>query len=162
MTDDPREALRQQIIAASPSVWQQVSTAMFDGVSAVTIHWDGDNACPNNATVTTSSNNMELTTTTTSGTTSEWTSVGEVMGEVIRWIGENDDHITQVWTEAFQRRMNDPEMLMPPMDPQDGFETSSPLRAEDDQDDTMGAESDFNSEMGEAEAWFRDKMRVRP
>lgn len=35
------------------------------------------------------------------------------------------------------------------------FERSSPLRAQDDQNDTMGAETDVASEIGEAESWFR-------
>jgi hypothetical protein len=48
-----------------------------------------------------------------------------------------------------------------PIDPQSEFETSSPLRAEDDQDDTLGQQYDDGVEMSEAEIWFRDKIRVR-
>lgn len=46
-------------------------------------------------------------------------------------------------------------------DPQEGFESSSPLRADDDADDTMGEEYDACTEIGGAEQWFRDKIRVR-
>lgn len=53
------------------------------------------------------------------------------------------------------------EALPMTVDPQTHSERSMPLRAEDDANDTLGQEYDDVLEMGEAEGWFRDKIRVR-
>lgn len=44
----------------------------------------------------------------------------------------------------------------------DRFERSTPLRPEADRDDTMGAGTDPDLEMGEAETWFRDQLESEP
>lgn len=63
-------------------------------------------------------------------------------------------------TEATARALV--EQLLASGPTPDRFERSTPLRAEADRDDTMGAETDPGLEMGEAETWFRDQLESEP
>lgn len=74
------------------------------------------------------------------------------------WVIINEDVIRGVLEQAAQDGLPTEDE---PQDPQLGFEPSSPLRAEVYEGDDMGCEHDPGIEMGEAEEWFRDKIRVR-
>jgi len=52
------------------------------------------------------------------------------------------------------------DFIEPTIGPEE-MESSCELRANDDQDDTMGQQFDHSMEIGDAEEWFRDKLRVR-
>jgi hypothetical protein len=88
----------------------------------------------------------QVTSTVSTTTDSDFERLGQIVGDTLIWISENDSHMVDELPET--------------VDPQN-MESSSPLRADDDQGDTMGQEFDVGCEMGEAEEWFRDKIRVR-
>jgi hypothetical protein len=92
----------------------------------------------------------------------EFTHISELMGEVIDWARVHDASFLESLERLFCEPNEDIGRIGEAIDPQEGFERSAMLRAEDDEDDTLGQEFDNCLEMGEAETWFRDKLRVKP
>ena len=92
---------------------------------------------------------------TTSATNLEWTSVGTIITDLAADARTLHGNLTGF--------LEDPVDLLPPTaDPQLTMESSSPLRAEVFEGDDMGSAYDDTCEQGEAEEWFRDKLRVKP
>jgi hypothetical protein len=169
MTDQPEQpitatevndACTRSIMAATHSVWSV---------------FDTDNACTTPIITTTSDTHpfaaqewvdiraAELQGLVNFGIDTSTTGLTR-LSEIITELTTSTDHTLPAGTvtfdiaTVFQDAM---EACPEPVDPQE-MESSSPLRAEDDCNDTMGQQYDNGFEMGEAEEWFRSKIQVRP
>jgi len=160
--------VQQGVMNATPSIWSNGADPMnFEPDLEVTVATDaavpigespvppspGDEWLYERTGELTGEVDMDIAGTTTSDPT-----IITVTGNTTNWKWIQADDLRALMERSWG---NDLPEVGQPTDPQDGFEASSPLRAEVFQGDDMGSQSDPGLEMGEAEEWFRDKVRVR-
>lgn len=152
--------VQQGVMDAAPEIWASTFEFTYND-NAVTTGFTMPTGEPDAGAAWVWERAGELTgeiCTNITGTTTSDLTISTDAENSNNWIIINSEVMRDVMTRAMEDGL--PQVGEPEC-PQAGFESSSPLRAEDDQDDTWGTETDNSREMGTAEQWFHDKIRVR-